>query len=231
MPVKPRALAPLLLLALAACKTGTPAPAAGTPAADATAAPIGAAGEATVGATAAPRERSLLEQGRRRTVDLATAAAELPFPLLEPADLPKDSVRTVIHLIEPIEGLENAALPATRFIYDLGLGSSLIMVQAVAHGDLGAGEDREVGGVPGTLLVEGRNLVLTFERDEVHYELRSDQLTEDQLVGMAESLRPVDLAAAEQAGPAGDIGSALSGAEGTQAVSATEAVATAPPAP
>jgi len=226
--MKQSAIAPLLMLALAACKTGTPAPSGTSPEAAGTPI-IGATAPMAAGSTpslARPRKRSLLEEGRRRTVDLQTAAAELPFVLLEPAELPKDSVLTVIHLIEPIEGIPNAALPAARFIYDLGDGSSLIMAQSIARGDLGEGEDRDLAGTAAKLQIDGRHLVLTFERDEVQYEMRSDQLTEAQLLALAAGLKPVDLAAAAQSGPPGDIGAALSGAEGTQAVSSTEAVAT-----
>ena len=71
---------------------------------------------------------------------------------------------------------------------------------------------------------------MVFERDGVQFELRSNQLTAAQLQEIAGSLAAVDLS--QSAGsPVGsqDLGAALSGAEGTQAVSGTEAAATAPP--
>lgn len=219
------ALVALTGLFLAACSTDTaPAPAGETPASGTTEAqatePV-AAGTASAPA-AAPREMGLLEKGRRRTVTLKEAAAGVPFALLEPKLLPKDSVRSVVHLIEKIDGIENPALPAVRQIFDLAGGGSLILVMSVARDDLGGEANSKVGDAAARMAVTGGQKVLTFERDGVQYELRSNQLSEDQLLEIAGTFAPIDL---DQAGsiPASseDMGAALSGADVTAAVPTT----------
>lgn len=219
------ALFALTGLFLAACSTDTaPAPAGETPAAGTTGTqatePV-AAGTASAPA-AAPREMGLLEKGRRRTVTLKEAAAGVPFALLEPKLLPKDSVRSVVHLIEKIDGIENPALPAVRQIFDLAGGGSLILVMSVARDDLGGEANSKVGDAAARMAVTGGQKVLTFERDGVQYELRSNQLSEDQLLEIAGTFAPIDL---DQAGsiPASseDMGAALSGADVTAAVPTT----------
>ncbi len=219
------ALVALTGLILAACSTDTaPAPAGESPASGTTEAQAtepAVAGTASAPA-AASREMGLLEKGRRRTVTLKEAAAGVPFALLEPKLLPKDSVRSVVHLIEKIDGIENPALPAVRQIFDLAGGGSLILVMSVARDDLGGEANTKVGDAAARMAVTGGQKVLTFERDGVQYELRSNQLSEDQLLEIAGTFAPVDL---DQAGsvPASseDMGAALSGADATAAVPTT----------
>lgn len=227
------ALVVLAGLTLSGCKTDlTPAPAGDVPASGSPEAPAAApvADGSDAVPTVAPREMNLLEKGRRRTVALKEAAAGVPFALLEPKMLPKDSARSVVHLIEKIEGIENEALPAVRQIFDLSGGGSLILVQSMARDDLGGEANTKVGDVAARAETVGEQRLLVFERDGVQFELRSNQLTAAQLQEIAGSLAAVDLS--QSAGsPVGsqDLGAALSGAEGTQAVSGTEAAATAPP--
>lgn len=207
--------------------TGAAAVDAGTPPAGAT-----AAGGGTGAAAPAKAELSLLEKGRRRTVGLKEAIDGLGGPLMEPKRLPKDSVRSVVHLIELIDGIENPALPAVRQIWDLAGGGSLILVQSQARGDLGGEANLKVGDADAYLSGSDQK-VLVFERDGAQFELRSAALTAEQLQEVAASLEAVDPAQAEDASAGGgeDLGAILSGAEGTAAVAATEAVGTtAPPA-
>lgn len=230
-------MALLIGLALAGCKTGAGstavAPEAGgspeaggpAPAADGgTAAP-------DAGSPAAPHQMSLLEKGRRRTVSIKEAAAGVTFVLQEPKKLPKDSVRSVVHLIEKIQGIDNPALPAVRQIYDLAGGGTLIVVQSMARGDLGGEVNLRVGDADAHLDASGEQRVLVYEKDGVQVELRSNLLTAQQLQDIGSSMGPVDLDAAEKAPSSSeDLGAVLSGAEGTVAVQGTEAAATAPPA-
>ena len=181
---------------------------------------------------AAKQELSLLEKGRRRTVSLKEAMEGLGAPLYEPKRLPKDSVRSVVHLIELIDGIENPALPAVRQIWDLATGGSFILVQSKARGDLGGEPNLKVGEADAYLGGGKDQRVLTFERDGAQFELRSAALTAQQLQEMAASLEPVDPNQPE-APVAGreDLGAILSGAEGTAAVAATTVAGTlAPPA-
>ena len=221
-------------LALAGCKSGSgpapaatgEAPAAGTTAAQATA-PVADDGEPT---PAAPREMSLLEKGRRRTVSMKEAAAGLPVPLQAPQTLPKDSVRSVVHLIEKISGIENAALPAVLQIFDLAGGGSLVLVQSMARGDLGGESNLKVGDAAARMSIVGDQKVLVFERDGAQFELRSNELTAEQIQEIAGSLAPVDPSQLKDAPVSSeDLGAALSGAEGTAAVAGTQVAATAPP--
>lgn len=237
----PLALPSMVLLsglALAGCKPGaggtTVAPGAGTPDAAAQASAPAAEGTAAApgaGSPAAPHEMSLLEKGRRRTVGIKEAAAGVTFALQEPKKLPKDSVRSVVHLIEKIQGIDNPALPAVRQIYDLAGGGTLIVVQSMARGDLGGEVNLRVGESDAHLGAFGEQRVLIYEKDGVQVELRSNLLTAQQLQDVALSLGPVDLAAADKAPSSSeDLGAVLSGAEGTVAVQGTAAAATAPPA-
>lgn len=224
------ALAVLTGLFLAACSTDSaPAPAGDAPAAGTSEAQATApAADGTASAPApAPREMGLLEKGRRRTVTLKEAAAGVPFPLQEPKLLPKDSVRSVVHLIEKIDGIENPALPAVRQIFDLAGGGSLILVMSMARDDLGGEANAKVGDAAARLEVTGGQKVLVFERDGVQFELRSNQVSEDQLQEIAGSLAPVDMDQAESV-PASseDMGAALSGADATEAAPGTSAVPT-----
>ncbi|MCB0216602.1 MAG: hypothetical protein H6648_10645 [Caldilineae bacterium] len=141
-------------------------------------------------ADAAPAKRSLVEQGQRRTVRFEEAVDGLPFTPLEPSALPKGAARSVVHLIQPIEGIENPALPAVRFIYDFQAGGTLILVQSIARGDLGEGDDVEVSGVPAKQSRDGDSEVLVFERDGINVELRGKGLPRAQVLALAESLLP-----------------------------------------
>ncbi len=218
----------------AASATDAPVQGTGAAPADAGNAAAGAAtaGSGTSAAPAAKAELSLLEKGRRRTVGLKEAIDGLGGPLFEPKRLPKDSVRSVVHLIELIEGIENPALPAVRQIWDLAGGGSLILVQSQARGDLGGEANLKVGDADAYLSGSDQK-VLVFERDGAQFELRSAALTAEQLQEIAASLEAVDPAQAEDGSSGGgeDLGAILSGAEGTAAVAATVAVGTvAPPA-
>lgn len=150
-----------------------------------------------------PARRSLIEQGNRRATGLDEAVEKLPFTPLEPTSLPSGSHRTIVHLIEPIEGIENPALPAVRFIYDIDGARSLILVQAVAFDDLGEGDDVEVSGTPARIQVNGDSTVLTFERDGIHTEMRGSGLSREQLLELAESLQPYDQVRVEDASSEG----------------------------
>ncbi len=148
--------------------------------------------EEAAGESPSSSRRSLLEQGIRRTTSLEDAVGKLPFTPFEPADLPEGSDRTVVHLIEPIEGIENPALPALRLIYDIEEGlRSLILVQAPAHGETGEGQEIEVAGIPARLS-SGNSPVLVFERDGIYIEFRGSGFSGQQLIALAESLQPYD---------------------------------------
>lgn len=163
--------------------------------------PIAAAptSEGASSAQQAPAKRSLVEQGQRRTVRFQEAVDGLPFTPLEPSALPKGASRSVVHLIQPIEGIENPALPAVRFIYDFQAGGTLILVQSIARGDLGEGDDVEVAGTPAKQSRDGDSEVLIFERDGINIELRGKGLPRAQVLALAESLLPYSEIGADDA--------------------------------
>jgi hypothetical protein len=158
---------------------------------------------ATASTAVAPRTISLVEQGKRRTVNIDAAINAVAFGALEPSTLPKGSKRTVVHLIEPIEGIDNPALPAIRYIYDLPDGTGLIIVQSPARGELGEGEDVMVGDIPGRLQDNGSAAVLVIERDGVNVELRGIGVGRDAILEWAAGLVPYGQAADVEEAPDG----------------------------
>lgn len=139
------------------------------------------------------RERSPFEDGQRRTVSFDEAAGALQFTAFEPAALPDGAQRTVVHALEPIEGIDNPLLPGMRMIYDLDGNGSVIVTQGNAIGDIGeAGEEVEVSGTPARLVEDGESRVLVLERDGVHLEIRTNTLSREALLALAASLTPYD---------------------------------------
>lgn len=179
---------------------------------------------ATASTPVAPRPISLVEQGKRRTVDITAAVEAVAFGALEPSTLPKGSKRTVVHLIELIEGIENPALPAIRYIYDLPDGTGLIIVQSPARGDLGEGEEVMIGDIPGRLQDNGSAAVLVLERDGVNVELRGIGVRREAILELAAGLVPYGQAAVIEDAPEDEAASGDDGA-GEAATATPEATA------
>jgi hypothetical protein len=165
------------------------------PAAEPTPEGMIASGTAELGPTTTPPTRPT-QPGVQRAVTLADAVDAVPFPVFEPTDLPEESYRDVVQLIEPYEGVPNPALPAVRFIYTLGSGDTagqggtLVVYQSPATGEPPEGEETTVGGQPAWLNAAGEATVLAWEREGTRIELRGNGVVQEVLLAAAESMAP-----------------------------------------
>jgi hypothetical protein len=141
--------------------------------------------------------------GIQRHASLEDAIAAMPFTLHEPADLPEGSSRTIVQIIEPVEGETVPGLPAARLIYDIDLKGVIVLYQSPATGEPGTGEPIVIGAYEGwsdTLDVsEGDPMsVLVWEQDGVRFELRGRSIAAEALQAAAESMAPVDAEGGEE---------------------------------
>jgi hypothetical protein len=130
----------------------------------------------------------------RRTVTLEQAAQAVEFELRAPAmdSLPEGTELFVIWLEEPIEGQGAVpGLPAVSMIFQLAAGPlNVRQYRGPSALHLSGAREVTVGSVKGEYASLGVVEVLRWQVEGITYELRTNQLTQDELIEIANSFVP-----------------------------------------
>lgn len=138
------------------------------------------------------------QTGAPRTVTASEARAAVDFTLYEPAEVPDETYRDVVRLIEPVEGQDATGLPQVFFIYTVDAQSNLVLRQSPGGSPTvevdaeNEGESVDIGGRQATLVDAGGRLALGWEIDGTAILLTTSDLEREVLLSIAASLQPME---------------------------------------